>query len=65
MFHAFEILQLGGKVRREDLPDFNTPEDVMHFLSNNNSVSQRDGKFVRLDWMECVDITCRTCNKSH
>ena len=62
MFHPFEVDET-GEFARNDLPDFKEPIDVATFLTNNKHVSERDGKFVRLDWKECMDPKCGKCSK--
>ncbi len=68
MFHPYEIVGDNpekDKIRRNDLPDFKEPEDVMEYLANNNHVNMRGGKFVRLNWLECNNVLCATCNKAN
>jgi len=61
MFHPYEVLGDGRRIRRVDLPDFKAAEDVRQYLVEKQPGRTSRG-FQRLDWVECIDPLCAVCN---
>ena len=51
VFVPYEI-QGRKKIKRDDLPRFEEPKEVILFLNRNPRINYRQGKKVQLEWLE-------------
>ncbi len=52
VFVPFEHLGGDRWKKRDDLPRFLQPKEVIDFLTSHPEVSMRNGRYVRIDWRE-------------